>query len=103
MIDREATLRRDQERGIRAQALLSDPLIQEAFDKAEAHFVKMFREAELRDELGIMRAKDLLHAVTLVRRFFEDTVRYGKAADRALDPQKRGTPFLGDILKWPKR
>jgi hypothetical protein len=102
MIDKEQILIKDRERGIRAEAILRDPLVIEAFDKAEAHFVAMFKTADLRDEAGIVRAKDLLHAVTLVRRFFEDTIRYGKAADRALDPKKRGTAFLGDILKWRK-
>ena len=99
---KDDVLRKDQERGIRADAILRDPLVIEAFDKAEAHCLNLFKSAGLRDEQGLVRAKDLLHAVTLVRRFFEDTVRFGKAAENALDPKKRGSPYLGDILPWKK-
>lgn len=98
----EASALRDVDRGKRAERLLSDPMLTEAFDLVENHILSMFKSAPLRDEEGILRAKDLLHALSLVRRVFDDAVRNGKIAADALNPEKRGAPFLGDLSRWTK-
>jgi hypothetical protein len=98
----EGKLREDLERGSRAERLLTDPLIVEAFGLVESHIIGKFREAPIRDEEGVVKAKQLLHCLTLFRRAFEDAVSNGKLAANALDPKKRGAPFLGDMLKWKR-
>lgn len=89
------------ERGAKAERLLNDPLIAEAFSLVETHIVGKFKDAPIRDEEGVIKAKYLLHALSLVRRVFEDAVRDGKVAERALEDKRRGIHFLGDI--WPSR
>ena len=86
-------------RGEQAARLLSDPLMREAFDLVEQHILAKFKEAPVRDSEGIVLAKQLLHVFYLFRSVFDDAVRNGKLASDALDPVKRGAPFLGDWRK----
>lgn len=97
----EITLRRDIERGAKAEAILNDPLVQEAFALIEGHIVSKFKDAPIRDEEGVIKAKQLLHAATLFRRVFEDAVRNGKSAENVLEQKRKGIKFLGDV--WPSR
>jgi hypothetical protein len=99
----EGKLREDLERGSRAERLLNDPFVKDAFALVEAHIIGKFREAPIRDEEGVVKAKQLLHSLTLFRGVFEDAIRNGKLAANALDPKKRGAPFLGDMRLWKRK
>lgn len=97
----DTQLRADMDRGAKAQKVLEDPLVQEAFALIEAHIVTKFKEAPIRDEEGVLKTKQLLHAVTLFRRVFEDAIRDGRVAENYFEQKRKGVSFLGDI--WPSR
>lgn len=86
-------------RGAKAKALLADPLLSEAFALAEKAILDKFRHAP--DDLGVIRSKQLLTALTLVRRLLEQAISDGKVAERTLEEEKRGISYLGDI--WRNR
>lgn len=86
-------------RGAKAKALLEDPLLREAFELAEKAILDMFKRA-VEDE-QIVRSKQLLTALTLVKRVLEQAIGDGKVAERTLEEQKRGISYLGDI--WQSR
>jgi hypothetical protein len=86
-------------RGARAKALLGDPLLSEAFGLAEKAILDKFRHAS--DDEGVVRSKQLLTALTLVKRLLEQAISDGKIAERTLEDEKRGVSFLGDI--WRSR
>jgi hypothetical protein len=86
-------------RGVKAKSLLADPLLSEAFALAEKAILDKFRSAP--DNEGVIRSKQLLTALTLVRRVLEQAVNDGKVAERTLEDEKRGITFLGDI--WQSR
>jgi hypothetical protein len=93
---------RDMERGARAERLLNDDMLKEAFTLVENHILSMFRTAPIRDDEGIVKAKQLLHSLGLVRSALEQAVRDGKVAANTLEEQKRGVrQFLGDV--WQSR
>ena len=84
-------------RGVKAKHLLEDPLLSEAFTLAEKAILDKFRSAP--DNEGVIRSKQLLTALTLVRRVLEQAVNDGKVAERTLEDEKRGITFLGDLWK----
>jgi hypothetical protein len=88
------------DRGIKAQRLLEDPLLREAFALAEQSILNLFRSAP--DDATAIRSKQLLTALTLVKRALEQAISDGKIAEHALEDQKRGiVTQLGDI--WRSR
>ena len=89
------------ERAEKAKRLLEDPVLQESFELVRSKIFGMFETASLRDEQAVLRAKDLLHALNLVRRALEQAVSEGKLEDRILEEERRGFSYLGDL--WPKR
>jgi hypothetical protein len=89
------------DRGAKAQKVLDDPLVQEAFALIEAHIVTKFKDAPIRDDEGVLKTKQLLHAATLFRRVFEDAIRDGKVAENYFEQKRKGLSFLGDV--WPSR
>jgi hypothetical protein len=97
----DITLRREMERGAKAQAILEDALVKEAFALIESHIFSKFKDAPIRDEDGVIKAKQLLYAATLFRRVFEDALRNGKSAENVLEQKRKGLSFLGDV--WPSR
>lgn len=93
---------RDLDRGAKAERLLNDPTLKEAFELVESHFIGMFKSAPIRDNEGVVKIKQLLHSLTLVRSALEQAVRDGKIAQHTLEEQKRGVrQFLGDV--WQAR
>jgi hypothetical protein len=86
-------------RGAKARALLEDPLLSEAFGLAEKAILDKFRHASEDDQ--VIRSKQLLTALTLVKRLLEQAISDGKIAERTLEDEKRGVSFLGDI--WRSR
>ena len=86
-------------RAARAKALLGDPLLREAFEMAEAAILAKFKSAP--DDSGVVRSKQLLTALTLVRRILEQAISDGKVAERTLEEERRGISYLGDL--WRSR
>jgi len=89
-------------RGAKAKSLLEDPLLSEAFSLAEKAILDKFRSAP--DDEQVVRSKQLLTALTLVRRVLEQALHDGKVAERTLEEERRGVSFLGDVRElWRKR
>lgn len=86
-------------RGAKARALLEDPLLSEAFAIAEKAILDKFRHSA--EDEQVIRSKQLLTALTLVKRVLEQAISDGKVAERTLEDEKRGVSFLGDI--WRSR
>jgi hypothetical protein len=84
-------------RGAKARALLEEPLLSEAFALAEKAILDKFRHAA--DDDQVVRSKQLLTALTLVKRLLEQAISDGKVAERTLEDEKRGISFLGDIWR----
>ena len=98
----EGKLRADLDRGIKAEALLNDPLVKQAFEDVESQIQNLWRSAHIDDERRILRSRQLLHALYLVKRVFEDAMRDGKVAEHAFEEKRRGVAnFLGDV--WQSR
>lgn len=88
-------------RGAKAKALLEEPLLSEAFRLAEKAILDKFRSAP--DDEQVVRSKQLLTALTLVRRVLEQALNDGKVAERTLEDERRGVSFLGDVRDaWRK-
>lgn len=96
------SIEKEMERGAKAERLLADPLLKEAFSLVENHILGIFKSAPIRDDEGIVKAKQLLHSLSLVKSALEQAVREGKIAAFTLEEQKRGVrQFLGDV--WQSR
>lgn len=95
-IDREARLLADEDRGRRAETLLSDPLLKEAFAAVERAYVDTWKGTASRD--GEARELVFRHVRTLenVKAHIESVVRTGVLArERLADlrPEKGGWFF----------
>lgn len=88
-------------RGAKAKALLGDPLYAESFELAKKAILAMF-EGAASDE-RVIRSKQLLTALTLVRRVLEQAISDGKVAERTLEDERRGVSYLGDLWRKHKR
>ena len=99
----EVKLRLDVERGEKAEKLLKDPLLQEAFETVEKQILHMFSSAKIGDERSILKAKDLEIALSLVRRAIEQVLSEGRLSAQTLEDKRRGISYLGDIWKARSR
>jgi hypothetical protein len=99
MVDTEELLSKELERASKAERLLKDPMFNEAFQVCEDHILQMFRSAPLRDEEGIVKAKYLLHLLSLVKGAVTQVVRTGQLAEKQLEERRRGVTWLGDVWK----
>lgn len=102
MVD-EIKLAEEVQRGDKAEKLLNDPILQDAFRQCEEHITKMFKDAPVRDEEGIVKAKYLLHSLSLVKSALEQTLRNGKLSAKTLEDRRRGVSYLGDIWKMQRK
>ena len=98
----EGKLKADLDRGIKAESLLKDPMVNGAFAAVEEQIQNLWKSAHIDDERRILRSRHLLHALYLVKRVFEDAIRDGKVAENVFEDKRRGVAnFLGDV--WQSR
>ena len=100
-MDAEQILLKQIDRAGKAERLLNDELLIEAFTLVEAHIMNMFKSAPLRDEEGIVKVKYMLHLLGLVKGALEQAVKAGELATHALEEKRRGVTWLGDV--WRSR
>ncbi len=84
------TLERDAQRGRRAEQLLNDELLQEAFEKLKAEYLRAWEDTKpddtgYRDQLWYAR-----RVVPLVKKHLTDLVRDGTLARAEIDRMARG-------------
>lgn len=72
-------------RGARAERLVNDPLLQEAFDALERDYVRGWRDTGARDTDARERLWQALHIIAKVRAHLTAAVNNGKLAQRELD------------------
>ena len=97
MID-ELKLNRERERGARAEALLRDDLLQEAFAVLEKRYVEEWRMTQFRDTDARERLWQAVNIVGKVRDHLAGVVNGGKLAQRQLDELANGRAKRFGIL-----
>jgi len=88
MAEDELKLRRQTERAARAQALVEDPMFQEAFAILERDIVKAWKETQASDSPLRERHHALMSAVTLLKSNLQNIINDGKVAQSILSQPK---------------
>ena len=81
----EVDLRRDTERALRAQALMDDETLKEAFAKLETAYIEEWRTTGARDNDARERLWIAINVVGKVREHLGRLVAGGKIAQKQLD------------------
>jgi hypothetical protein len=81
----ETALAQATERAARAQRLLDDELLQEAFKSMEADFIAQWRVTPVRDTEARERWWQAVNIVALVHDYLKRAVANGRVAQRDLD------------------
>lgn len=85
---REGKLRHDVERAAKAEALLRDPTLVEAFDNLEANFIEAWRNTSVADTDNRERIYHLLSALQALKGQLHTVIEGGKVAQANLDNTK---------------
>jgi len=94
----ERKLNQDRERGARAQALLRDELLQEAFAALEKRYTDEWRVTQFRDTDARERLWQAVNIVGKVRDHLTAIVSGGKIAQKQLDDLSAGRPKRFGII-----
>ena len=76
----EGKLRHDMERAAKVEALLSDPLITEAFETLEQEFVTAWKQSAIADQAARENIYQLLQALEALKGHFVKVLEDGKLA-----------------------
>ncbi len=82
------TLEQEIEKGAKAEALMSDPLIVEAFAHMEAELFAKFQELSPSDEKSILFVKQMQYMHGKYKEFFHSVIANGKVAKFNLEAKK---------------
>ena len=94
----ELRLNLDQERGVRAEALLRNELLQEAFATLEKRYTDEWRVTKVRDTDARERLWQAVNIVGKVRDHLATLIGNGKLAQRQLDDLANNRPKRFGIL-----
>jgi hypothetical protein len=86
---REGKLRHDVERAAKAEALLRDPTLVEAFDTLETNFIEAWRNSSVADTDNRERIYHLLSALQALKGQIHSVIESGKVAQANLDNTKK--------------
>lgn len=86
---REGKLRHDVERAAKAEALLRDPTLVEAFDTLETNFIEAWRNSSVADTDNRERIYHLLSALQALKGQIHSVIEGGKVAQANLDNTKK--------------
>lgn len=75
-------------RARQAQRLLDDPLLKEAFEAAEAEYIKQWRSSPVRDTEGREHLYVMLRSLERVKGHLESLAATGKLIDAQREQQK---------------
>ncbi len=84
-------LKEDATRGEKAQRLLDDPIVVEAFDLLRAAIFRQMEQCPMRDEDGLRQLKMMLKLSNDLRRNFEEIIRTGKLAELQIEQEYKPT------------
>lgn len=82
------TLEKDLERGMRAERLLKDDLLAEAFDSVRTAIFERIESTPVRDTDGLTQLRLMLKLLKDLRANLEQAIRDGKLASEALKMEK---------------
>jgi hypothetical protein len=86
---REGKLRHDVERAAKAEALLREPILVEAFDTLETNFIDAWRNTSVADTDNRERIYHLLSALQALKGHLHTVIESGKVAQANLDQLKK--------------
>ena len=84
------------ERASRAEKLVNDPLLIEAFDVLRTKILANIEEAPIRDKAGVHECRLMLKVLSSVKGHLEQAVRDGKVVLHRLEERKRFEKALED-------
>lgn len=84
----ELTLRKQQEDGSKAEAILRSDIAQKAFTDLRTAILERMEACSIRDKDDLMELKRLLSTLANFRGYFEQAVRDGKFASESLKMDK---------------
>lgn len=95
----EAKLLSDMERGAKAEKLLKDPFLTEAFAAVKAALHESIDECPLRDTDGLVTLRLQLKALQNVRSYLESALRDGKLAAEQIRRSEAQVANLSDFKR----
>jgi hypothetical protein len=90
------------ERGDRAYRLLNDPDLQQAFADVKDAILDRFGKTPPSNTEQLIECRRLLQLLDSVEANLKRAISDGKLEDFRVQQDER-PPFLGDLIKWPKR
>lgn len=84
------------ERANRAEKLVNDPLLNEAFETLRMKILTNIEEAPIRDKAGVHECRLMLKVLASVRGHLEQAVRDGKVVLHRLEERKKFEKALED-------
>jgi len=80
----EGKLRQQAERAARAEALMRDPLIVEAFETLDKEFVNAWKQSSIDDQAARENIYQLLQALDALKGHFQKVLEDGRLAEERL-------------------
>lgn len=93
----ELKLRKDMERGAKAEKLLNDPMLSEAFQAVKDRIHEAIELCPLRDVDGLVSLRLQLKSLEFIKGYLETTLRDGKLAAEQIRRSHEATPVLSDF------
>lgn len=90
------------DKGIRAQRLLDDPDLKQAFQDVRDALLKQFSNTSTTDADTMLEIRNRLHLLDSVEANLYRAIEDGHLEAFQIEEQKR-PPFLGDLVKWRTR
>lgn len=84
------------ERANRAEKLINDPLLNEAFEALRMKILSNIEEAPIRDKAGVHECRLMLKVLSSIKGHLEQAVRDGKVVLHRLEERKRFQQALED-------
>ncbi len=84
------------ERAARAEKLLADPLLAEAFTALRMTILDNIEKAPIRDKAGVHECRLMLKVLTSIRNHLDSAVRDGKVVIHRLEERKKFEKALED-------
>lgn len=99
----EARLQKEAERGAHAERLLSDSLLQEAFQKLEERIIEMWRDAPIRDTEGQQLLLVRMRTLDEIRKHIETIAKTGRLSMEMLERERTLRERVKDKVRALRR
>ena len=89
-----ADLDKELDRAARAQGILKDPIVEDAFEELEKIYTQAWRESPARDEEGREKIYHMMQALIALRQHFESVVMTGELAKTKIEDLRTGKHLM---------